>query len=171
MVENHELTAALAAAATRELDSALARLKHCLDQLSDDQVWHRPGPGHNSIANLLLHLAGNLRQWIVVGLGGGEDRRNRPQEFNATSGPPKVELLAALEATIVEVKAVLAQRTAADLVRVRRIQGFEVSGLAAIFDAIPHFRGHTQEIVFRTRLLLGERYQFAWRPTTKEQGA
>ena len=171
MPGSDELLNATIAAATHELDSALARIKHCLDQLTEAHVWHRPGEGQNSIANLLLHLAGNLRQWIIVGLGGGHDNRDRPREFNASEGPPKDELLRLLEETVREVKETLAHQTAADLIRVRRIQGFDVTGLAAIFDSIPHFRGHTQEIVFRTRLLLGDTYRFAWQPTTKEQGA
>ena len=52
----------------------------------------------------------------------------------------------------------------------RRIKGFDLTGVAAIFDSVPHFRGHTQEIVHMTRLQLGDAYQFAWTPTTPEQG-
>jgi uncharacterized damage-inducible protein DinB len=170
MPDTEALVRILIAATHHELDRALARIKHCLDQLDDRQIWHRPGEGQNSIANLLMHLAGNLRQWIVVGLGGGEDLRDRPSEFAATTGPTKSELLGLLETTVEKVRQTLAGQTAGDLLRVRRIQGFEVTGLTAIFDSIPHFRGHTQEIVFRTRLLLGDKYKFAWQPTTKEQG-
>jgi hypothetical protein len=171
MLSSDELARAIAAAAAHELESALTKIQHCLDQLSDEQVWLRPAAGQNSIANLMLHLAGNLRQWIVVGLGGGEDRRNRPAEFSDNSGRPKQELIERLQQSVKEAQDILHRQTAEELVRTRRIQGFEATGLKAIFDSIPHFRGHTQEIVFRTRLLLGERYQFAWQPTTKEQGA
>lgn len=160
-----DLAREVTAAAVHELDSALARLKHCLEQLEDSQIWQRPGPGQNSIANLLLHLAGNLRQWIIVGLGGGDDRRDRPWEFADDSRLPKSQLLAHLENAVREAQTALARQTAAELTRVRHIQEWDVNGLAAIFDAVPHFRGHTQEIVFRTRLILGERYQFAWTPT------
>ena len=171
MPSTEELAAGIAASASTELEEALDRIKHCLDQLTDAQVWHRPAAGQNSIANLLLHLTGNLRQWLIVGLVGGEDHRDRPREFADDSGRPKAELLAVLEATVGEAQTVLARQSAADLLRVRRIQGSEVSGLTAIFDSIPHFRGHTQEIIFRTRLLLGDNYRFAWQPVTKEQGA
>jgi hypothetical protein len=74
-----------------------------------------------------------------------------------------------LESAVRESQAALARQTAAELARIRHIQEWEVSGLTAIFDSIPHFRGHTQEIIFRTRLLLGERYRFAWQPTTTPQ--
>ena len=88
-----ELAAAVGAAAAHELDSALGRIKHCLGQLNEQQVWHRSQPGLNSIGNLVLHLCGNLRQWVVAGLGGAPDVRNRPAEF-AEAGPvPKNELV------------------------------------------------------------------------------
>jgi hypothetical protein len=166
-----ELAAAVGAAAAHELDSALDRIKHCLGQLTDEQMWHRSGPGLNSIGNVLLHLCGNLRQWVVAGVGGAPDVRDRPAEF-AERGPiPKQALLDRLEAAVGEAKRVLGGVDARRLVEVRRIQGFDVTGLAAMFDSVPHFRGHTQEIVHMTRLLLGDAYKFAWTPTTPEQGA
>ena len=82
-----------------------------------------------------------------------------------------MELVSRLEAVVEEAKRVLAGADARQLAEVRRIQGFDVSGAVAIFDSVPHFRGHTQEIVHMTRLQLGDAYQFAWTPTTPEQGA
>jgi hypothetical protein len=166
-----ELAAAVGTAAAHELASALSRIQHCLGQLSDEQVWRRSQPGLNSIGNVILHLCGNLRQWVVAGVGGAADVRDRPAEF-AERGPiPKGELLRRLEAAVAEAGHVLASVNARRLTEVRRIQGFDVTGLAAIFDSVPHFRGHTQEIVHMTRLQLGDAYQFAWAPTTPEQGA
>jgi hypothetical protein len=166
-----ELAAAVGAAAAHELDSALDRIKHCLGQLSDEQVWWRPSPSLNSIGNLILHLCGNLRQWVVAGLGGAADHRDRPAEF-AESGPiPKADLLRKLDSVAEEAQAVLGRLTARQLLQARRIQGFDVTGAAAVFDSVPHFRGHTQEIVHMTRLQLGDAYKFAWTPTTPEQGA
>jgi hypothetical protein len=166
-----ELAAVVGAAAAHELGSALGRIKHCLGQLNDEQVWHRSQPGLNSIGNLVLHLCGNLRQWVVAGLGGAGDFRDRPAEF-AERGPiQKEELLRRLETGVEEAKRILAGVDARQLTEARRIQGFDVTGLAAVFDSVPHFRGHTQEIVHMTRLLLGDAYKFAWTPTTPEQGA
>jgi hypothetical protein len=166
-----ELAAAVGAAAAHELESALSRIQHCLGQLDDGQVWRRPAPGLNSIGNLVLHLGGNLRQWIVAGLGGAPDLRNRPAEF-AERGPiPKRELLAGLEAAAREAKRVLAGVNARELARVRRIQGFDVTGAAAVFSSIPHFRGHTQEIIHMTRLQLGDAYRFAWIPSPPSESA
>jgi hypothetical protein len=166
-----ELAAAVGAAAAHELDSALGRIKHCLGQLTDGQVWHRLQPGLNSIGNLILHLAGNLRQWVVAGVGDAADVRNRPAEF-AERGPiSKEELVRRLEGVVEEAKGILAGVDARRLAEPRRIQGFDVTGVAAIFDSVPHFRGHTQEIVHMTRLQLGDAYLFVWTPTTHEQGA
>ncbi len=166
-----ELAAAVGTAAARELTSAMDRIRHCLDQLSDEQVWRRPSEAMNSIGNLVLHLGGNVRQWIVSGIGGAADVRDRPAEF-AERGPfPKERLLHGLEAVVAEAREVLAGLTARQLEEVRPIQGFQVSGMAAVFDAVPHFRGHTQEIVHITRQIRGDAYRFAWTPATPEQGA
>jgi hypothetical protein len=166
-----DLAVAAGREAANELTSALNRIKHCLGQLTDEQLWRRSHPELNSIGNLLLHLCGNLHQWIVSGLGGAADHRHRPAEFSERGPIPRDELLRRLEAVVAEAKQVLGQLTARSLVKARRIQGFDVTGLAAIFDSIPHFRGHTQEIVHMTRLQLGDAYKFAWTPTTTEQGA
>jgi len=166
-----ELAAAVGREAANELASALAKIKHCLGQLTDEQVWWRSRPSLNSIGNLILHLCGNLRQWIVAGLGGAVDSRDRPAEFSEPGPNPKEELLRRLEAVVDEARAALARQTARPLLEARRIQDFDVTGLAAIFDSVPHFRGHTQEIVSLTRLQLGDAYRFAWAPTTPEQGA
>jgi hypothetical protein len=155
-----ELAAAVGAEAANELDKALDKIEHCLKQLNDEQVWQRPQPALNSVGNLLLHLAGNLRQWVVAGLGGAPDVRDRPAEFAARGPLPKEELLRPLRAVVDEARTVLARQTARQWLEVRRVQGFDVTGLAALFDSVPHFRGHTQEIVHLTRALLGDAYQF-----------
>jgi Protein of unknown function (DUF1572) len=165
-----ELADAVGAAAAHELQSALKRLEHCLCQLNDEQVWWRSQPSLNSIGNLILHLCGNLRQWIVAGVGGASDVRNRPAEFADRGQIPKEELIRRLQAVVEEAQRILACVNTRQLAEVRRIQGFDLTGMAAIFNSVPHFRGHTQEIVHMTRLQLGDAYRFAWTPTTPEQG-
>jgi hypothetical protein len=166
-----ELAAAVGKEAAQELTSALAKIKHCLGQLTDEQVWRRSHPAMNSVGNLILHLCGNLRQWIVAGLGGGMDTRNRPAEFSERGPIPKDELLRKLETTVGEARAKLERQSARALIEIRRIQSFNVTGLAAIFDSVSHFRGHAQEIIHITRSQLGDDYQFAWKPKTPEEGA
>jgi hypothetical protein len=166
-----DLAAAVGKAAGQELSEALGRITHCLNQLTDEQVWSRPSPPMNSIGNLLLHLRGNLRQWLVSGLGGAKDVRERPKEF-AERGPiPKEELLRLLREVVSDAQKALATVSPDELLRPRRIQGFNVTGIEAIFSSVPHFRGHTQEIIHMTRNLLGDTYRFAWTPATPEEGA
>jgi hypothetical protein len=169
------MSTTLAQAAGRELGDELAealdRIGHCLGQLSDEQIGWRPAAGMNSIGNLLLHLAGNVRQWLVAGLGGAPDDRDRPAEFAATGGVAKAELWKTLQEAVARARAVLAAQAEADWLRVRRVQGFEVTGLGAAVSSVAHFRGHTQEIIHMTRTLLGDGYRFAWVPAGKEQGA
>jgi hypothetical protein len=166
-----QVAAAIAAAAARELNQALDRIKHCLGQLSEEQVWQRESEAMNSIGNLILHLCGNLRQWIVAGVGGEKDVRQRPREFAERGPNPKTELLHRLETVVAQAIAAVKKATAQDLMQQRCIQGFEVNGLEAIFDSIPHFRGHTQEIIHMTRSLLGHGYKFAWAPSSPQEGA
>lgn len=166
-----ELASAVGRAAAHEMGSALSRLTHCVNQLSDEQVWWRAHPTSNSIGNLILHLCGNVRQWIVSGLGGVPDTRKRPEEFGERGPVPKAELLSRLEAVVKVAQDVLVRQTAEQFLAVRNIQSYSVTGLAALFDSVPHFRGHTQEIVGMTRQLLGDAYQFQWQPRTKEEGA
>jgi hypothetical protein len=153
-----------------ELDQALERIKHCLDQLSDAQVWQRQTEKMNSIANLMLHLAGNVRQWIIAGVGGASDERHRQAEFDDRSQLPKAELWRKLETTVGEAKAAMSRTAPGEWERRRRIQGFEVTGLGAAIHSVAHFRGHTQEIIHLTRMILGDAYRFAFIPNTKEQG-
>ncbi len=165
------LAAAVGKEAGDELDGALRKIKHCVNQLDDAQLWWRQSDDMNSIANLILHLCGNVRQWIIAGVGGTEDARNRPQEFAERGTLSKAALIDRIESTVTEAKAVLSAATATELLQPRRIQGFEVTGLQAIFESVAHFRGHSQEIVHLTRLQLKDDYEFDFVPTSPEQGA
>lgn len=159
------------AEARRTLAKCHERIGHCLGQLDDAQAWWRPREGMNSIANIILHLCGNVRQWVIASVTGAADTRDRPGEF-AERGPlSRDELARRLDAVVAEADAVLAAVTDAQLLEPRRVQGFDETVLSALHDSITHFNGHTQEIVSLTRLQLGEAYRFAWVPSTPEQGA
>ena len=142
--------------ARETLAEGLAKIEHCVAQLSDDQLWWRPRPEMNSIANLMLHLSGNVRQWIIAGVGGAKDARNRPGEFADRSNRSREQVLGILKSTVDDALAVLARQTADDLVSPRRIQGFDSNVSDAIFSSISHFRGHVQEIIHMTRAARGE---------------
>lgn len=150
---------------------ALAKIEHCLEQLAEADVHWRAFPAHNSIATVVLHLCGNVRQWIIAGIGGAPDVRDRPREFADRAEYPKAELLDRLRDVVREADAVLAAADVRDLARPRRIQGWDVTGVHALLDTASHFVGHTHQIVYITRLRLGEKYRFQFVPLTPEQGA
>ena len=160
---------AFVATARGVLAEGMAKIEHCVDQLDDAALWWRPSAGRNSVANLMLHLTGNLRQWIVSGVGGAPDVRDRPREFADRSGRPKAELLEALRDALRQADGALARLTSEQLVAARRIQGFDTNVLAAVFDTIAHFRGHAQEIIHITRGRVGEAYRFHFVPEGPEQ--
>jgi hypothetical protein len=164
-----DVSIALLSGARHQLADGLAKIEHCLDQLTDEQLWWRPRPEMNSIANLIFHLAGNLRQWIVSGIGGAPDVRDRPGEFGDRSGQPKAQVLAKLKDVLRACDAVLTQLAPEQLLAPRRIQGFDVTVTQAIFDCVPHFRGHVQEIIHMTRAQLGDGYRFKFVPQGPEQ--
>jgi hypothetical protein len=157
--------------ARRQLAASVARIVHCIDQLSDEQLWWRPRLEMNSVANLVLHLCGNLRQWIVAGVTQSPDTRDRPGEFAQHGGVGREELLRRLRDVAAEADAVLARISDAQLLEPRRIQGFDETVLSATFDSLTHLQGHAQEIIALTRLQLGPGYRLAWAPVTPEQGA
>ncbi len=152
------------AEARRQLQEDNRKIHHCLEQLTVEQVWWRAGDDFNSIANLLLHLNGNVNQRILSLIGGQADQRNRAQEF-AERGPiAKAELLARFDETMEPGDVVLAALDSARLLETRRFQMLqsevEKTLLAIILQTLVHAGGHTQEIVALTRLQLRERYRF-----------
>lgn len=169
-ITTHSLASTVGREASQELDSALRMIRHCVGQLNTDQLWWRPAEEMNSIANLLLHLAGNLRQWIVAGIGGAADTRERWKEFEQRDVIPTGELMTQLAFAVDDSKDALADVSPEELMRRRMIQNFDVSGLQAIFHSVAHFRGHTQEIVHLTRVQLRHEYQFDFVPTPEQSG-
>lgn len=138
----------------------LPKIERCLERLTDEQVWWRANPDSNSIGNLVLHLSGNVRQWIVSGLGGAPDARLRQQEFDERALIPRAELLALLKKTLEEVDNVLVAIDPLQLLERRRIQGSEVTQLQAIFHVVEHFSMHTGQIILLTKMLTSEGLQF-----------
>jgi len=131
------------------------RLRACAEPLTEEQVWWRPNPASNSIANLILHLNGNVGQWLVASFNRQEDARNRPAEFAAESGLPPAQLLAILGATMNKAAQVLDRLTEADLVAPYEIQGYHVTGLEAVYQVVEHFGLHYGQIAYISKSLTG----------------
>ena len=170
-IDAEAVTRAALDAAVNCLADCLDVISHCLDQLSDEQIWWRPDPAMNSVGNMLIHLEGNLKQWILAGLTERPDTRNRPAEFAVQGGASKTELRENLSQTVQEAAEVLKKITPDEMLVERRIQGFSVTGWDAVFNSLPHFKGHTQEIVCLTRQQKGPAYRFHWTPQSPEEGA
>jgi uncharacterized damage-inducible protein DinB len=131
----------------------LPKIERSLDLLTDEQIWWRANPQSNSIGNLLLHLSGNVRQWIVCGVGGALDNRNRDSEFAQRDRIARGQLLAGLKQTLSEADAALAKFDAGKLLEQYSIQGCDVTALAAIFHVVEHFSMHVGQVIYITKLL------------------
>ena len=138
----------------------LPKIERCLEQLSDEDVWWRANSESNSIGNLLLHLTGNVRQWIVSGVGGAPDKRVRQEEFDQRSGITRAELLARLKPVLKDADAALSALDLSQLLETRRIQGNDVVLLEAIFHVTEHFAMHTGQIILLTKMLKSANLKF-----------
>jgi uncharacterized damage-inducible protein DinB len=132
----------------------LPKIERCLERLNDEQIWWRPNDQSNSIGNLVLHLCGNARQWIVCGVGGAEDQRNRDAEFAQREMIPQSELQSLIKQTLRDVDATLARCESNQLLERRTIQGTDVSVLEAILHVVEHFSMHTGQILMLTKMLI-----------------
>jgi uncharacterized damage-inducible protein DinB len=138
----------------------LLKIESCLQQLSDENIWWRAHESNNSIGNLLLHLAGNIRQWVFHHLGEREFRRDRDLEFSQRDHIPAAELLTHLRSAVADVDAVLAVFPAEKLHQLYTIQKYSVTGLEAILHITEHFSYHVGQIVYITKLRNGSDLKF-----------
>ena len=138
------------------LEQYWPRLRGCVESLTDEQVWWRPNEASNSIGNLILHLDGNVRQWLVSSFNRSEDTRDRPAEFSERQLISKTALLSKLDATLREASAVLARLTETELLATFQIQGYTVTGLYAVYQVVEHFGLHYGQVLFITKLVRSE---------------
>ena len=129
----------------------MSRIDSCVQKLTPEQIWMRADANQNAVGNLLLHLNGNVRQWILHGVGGEADMRARDAEFAAKDGAGATELLARLRATVEETAALLRALPAARLMERVDTQGYDCTVLAAIYHVVEHFAGHTYQIILLTK--------------------
>lgn len=129
------------------------RLRTCVEGLSEEQIWWRPNEASNSIGNLLLHLQGNVTQWLVASFNRWDDKRNRPAEFSARSGLAASVLLERLETTMDEAARVLDRLTVEELLAPYEIQGYHVRGMDAVYQVVEHFGLHYGQIVYAAKLI------------------
>ncbi len=142
-------TALASEAIDKLLNTYIPWIEKALKSLDEARLWNRPNENTNSIGNLLLHLEGNVRQWIIHGLGGVEDNRRRDSEFQAQQGQNASDLFETLRATVEQACSVIENyRNAEALLSPKVIQGFETTAYSAIFHVVEHFSYHTGQIVW-----------------------
>jgi hypothetical protein len=136
----------------------LDRAIHCVDQLSDVQVWYRPNDESNAIGNLVLHLVGNLKQWIIDAIGNLPDTRDRPAEFNAESGYSKMILINLLKQTVESACKTIEAMPPMRVTEAKRIQGMDVTLANAVVMAVSHLGLHVGQIQYIGKMLLSDAY-------------
>lgn len=150
-----EVTPMFLAASRQTLSKWCERVDKCLGQLTPEQIWWRGQENSNAIGNLVLHLCGNVRQWIVSGVGKSPDTRDRDAEFACRDPLPAAELSARLAAVVREADEVLSRLTEEDLRGRRHIQVYDVTVLEAVHHVTEHFAMHAGQILYATKLLTG----------------
>lgn len=148
-----KLTEEIIGQAIFRLNENTPRIKKCLDELTEQEVWKRPNESSNSVGNLIIHLCGNITQYIISSLGGKNDGRERVKEFETRGGYTKAELFEKLSSTVDEAIEVIKNTDEEKLLKVRSVQGFEYSGVGNIIHVVEHYSYHTGQIAFFTKLL------------------
>ena len=136
----------------KKLNQLTSRIEDCMSRLDENQVWQRGSQPENSAGNLLLHLNGNVSQWILKGVGNRPYDRDRDAEFAATGGVSKDELVTRLRQTIASANEVIGGLTRERLTETVRIQYFDVSVCEAVYHVVEHFSQHVGQIMFLTKL-------------------
>lgn len=129
------------------------RIISCMNELKEEDTWRRPNDSSNSVGNIILHLCGNITQYIISSLGETRDIRERDKEFSANSGYSKKELINKLTMVVEKACDVIKKMDAEKLLRKRQVQGFQHSGMGIIIHVTEHYSYHTGQIAFWTKLL------------------
>jgi uncharacterized damage-inducible protein DinB len=132
----------------RLLDESLPRIRKCVAELSDDDLWFRPNEQSNSVGNLILHLCGNVGQYVLSGLGGAPDVRERSKEFSELGPISRADLLARLDRTMAEAARALGRLDPATILEKRVVQGFDYDGVGILIHVVEHFSYHTGQIAY-----------------------
>ena len=142
--------------ASFRINESLRMIKSSMARLSEEEVWKKPNTSSNSVGNLILHLCGNITQYIISSLGGKPDQRRRDEEFAVSGGVSKGELMGRLEDVLEESKQIITESSEPELLRIREVQGFEMSGLGIVLHVVEHLSYHTGQIAFWTKQLKDE---------------
>lgn len=138
------------------LGESTRMIKISLAAVEEENIWKKPNESSNSIGNQILHICGNMTQYIIASLGNQDDLRKRDEEFSTTAGYSKKELILKLEDTVNKAKSVLNNCNSEQLLKKRVVQGFSLSGIGIILHAVEHYSYHTGQIAFWTKLMVNK---------------
>lgn len=136
------------------------KILKCLEVLSTDAIWSRNNKASNSIGTMIIHLCGNMTQYITSSLGVNKDIRDRKSEFLSDRNKTKIELMDLLQSTTKQSCEVILNLKKEDLLNKKNVQGFSLSGVGNIIHAVEHYSYHTGQIVYLTKMLLDIDLQF-----------
>ena len=146
-----------------KLEQITGYLEVCLHRLTPEQVWHREHESSNAIGNLIVHLIGNVRQWIGHTIAGRPDVRNRPAEFDPGIQHAPGELAAKLRETVDDAVVALWTLTSERLAERVQSQDGERSVLEVVYQVVGHFQQHAGQVIYATKEMTGEDLAF-YRP-------
>jgi len=135
------------------MEESVARIKKCFLEISEKEVWQKPNESSNSMGNLILHLCGNITQYIISSLGEKKDNRDRDQEFSSKGGFSKQQLIDKLSLIVNESIVIINDMSDSEMLRTRKVQVYELSGVGIIIHVVEHFSYHTGQIAFWTKQL------------------
>lgn len=140
----------------KKLEELGDRIEDCVRRLNHNQIWTRNTQNVNSVGNLVLHLCGNVRQWIGFGVGDLADQRDRDSEFAARGGLEPEQLIDRLKSAVSQAAGIIRNFDQARLMEKVTIQNYDVTKMEAIYHVIEHFSQHTGQIMFVTKMLTGD---------------
>ena len=142
------------------IDENFPRVIKCLEMLNEAEIWYRPNSQSNSIGNLVLHLNGNLNQWILDYIGGKPFVRNRQLEFDADKTHSKEELIHMLTNLSEELGSCIQSVTSDKLLETLPIQNQQETGISVLIHITEHFSFHAGQIAFITKWLKEQQTNF-----------
>ena len=129
-------------------------IRIALSKIEEKEIWKRQNQALNPLGNQLLHICGNMTQYVLSGLGRERDNRERDIEFSTEDGYTSDDLLQQLLGTTQRASAVINEASEADLLLVYKVQGFEFSGIGLVLHAVEHFSYHTGQIAIQVKLAI-----------------
>ncbi len=142
------------------LNTIAERLIICLDAVDDEELWVDFTPDLSSPGNLVLHLIGNLNQYVLKTLGDKKFHRERAKEFCDKPGLSKEQLKKMFAATIRECYAIAGSLNEEQLSRMHKVQGFEHSGYGILIHATEHLSHHTGQFTWFCKYLFNADIDF-----------